>query len=99
MRHNLYEVAAKCFLRGEDYHKYNTAMAFQQALLAARTKESNQKQREQFVKAAVMFLDCDQLHQAAKCLVNAREKVLVAFLYEKIGQVSTCMLFLCPACH
>ncbi|XP_060067394.1 TPR and ankyrin repeat-containing protein 1-like [Ylistrum balloti] len=85
MKHALYEVAAKCYIRGGNRHLHKVAQAHQQALKASRTKDSHQRMRDEFLFAAEMFLDCDMAQQAAKCLQNARERELVAHLFKKIG--------------
>ncbi|XP_033726508.1 TPR and ankyrin repeat-containing protein 1-like [Pecten maximus] len=85
MKHALYEVAAKCFIMGGDHQLHKVALAHQQALKASRTKDSHQHMRDEFLFAAEMFLDCSLPSQAAKCLQNARERELVAHLFEKIG--------------
>jgi len=89
MKHAVYEVAMKCFKRGGDHHLVKVALAHQQALVASRTKESNQRQKE-FLVAAEKFLDCSLPSHAAKCLVNARERELLAQVYEKTKQVTNC---------
>ena len=43
--------------------------------------------REEFLYAAELFLQCDMRVEACKCLVNAKEFVHAAQLYEKLGQV------------
>lgn len=42
MKHSLYEVAAKCFNRGKNYHMEKIAKAHQSALLASRFVFSSQ---------------------------------------------------------
>ncbi|XP_021354477.1 TPR and ankyrin repeat-containing protein 1-like [Mizuhopecten yessoensis] len=85
MKHALYDVAAKCFIRGRDHKLQRVALAHQQALKASRTKDSHQRMRDEFLFAAKRFLDCSLPSQAAKCLQNARERELGAHLFEKIG--------------
>ncbi|XP_062597185.1 TPR and ankyrin repeat-containing protein 1-like [Saccostrea cucullata] len=87
MKHSLYEVAAKCFNRGKDFHMEKIAQAHQSALVASRMKENPSKMREAFLRAAEKFLECELPNKAVICLQNSREKELVAHLYEKINQL------------
>ncbi|KAK3101278.1 hypothetical protein FSP39_002361 [Pinctada imbricata] len=87
MKHSLYEVAAKCFLRGGDSFMQSVAMAHQKALKASRMKDNPIKMREEFLQAAESFLECELPNKAVICLQNARERELVAHLYEKTGQL------------
>uniref|UniRef100_K1PIT9 Lupus brain antigen 1-like protein n=1 Tax=Magallana gigas TaxID=29159 RepID=K1PIT9_MAGGI len=87
MKHSLYEVAAKCFNRGKNYHMEKIAKAHQSALLASRMKDTPAKMKEAFLMAAEQFLECDQPNKAVICLQNSRERELVAHLYEKMNQL------------
>lgn len=87
MRHNLYEVAAKCFRQGKDPFKEKVAMSHHRALGASRIKDNPGKMREEFMLAAQQYLEVGMPTYAAKCLQNARERELLAHLYEKMGQV------------
>ncbi|XP_061181485.1 TPR and ankyrin repeat-containing protein 1-like [Saccostrea echinata] len=87
MKHSLYEVAAKCFNRGKDFHMEKIAQAHQSALVASRMKDNPAKMREAFLRAAEKFLECELPNKAVICLQNSREKELVAHLYEKINQL------------
>jgi hypothetical protein len=49
--------------------------------------------REEFLLAAQQYLEVELPGQAAKCLQNARERELLAHLYEKMGQVFLIYLF------
>ncbi|XP_078333030.1 TPR and ankyrin repeat-containing protein 1-like isoform X2 [Crassostrea virginica] len=87
MKHSLYEVAAKCFNRGQNFHMERIAIAHHSALLASRRKDNPFEMREAFLLAAEKFLECDLPNKAVICLQNAREKELVALLYEKTNQL------------
>ena len=43
--------------------------------------------REEFLFAAELYLSCGHKVEAAACLQNAREYLLAAGLWEKVGQV------------
>lgn len=87
MRHNLYEVAAKCFRMGKDPYMEKVAISHHRALNASRIKDNPGKMREEFMLAAQHYLEVRMPVYAAKCLQNARERELLAHLYEKMGQV------------
>jgi hypothetical protein len=93
MKHNLYEVAAKCYLQGKEPYMERVAMSHQRALKASRIKDNPPKMREEFLLAAKQYLEVELPGQAAKCLQNARERELLAHLYEKMGQVFLIYLF------
>ncbi|XP_063448737.1 TPR and ankyrin repeat-containing protein 1-like isoform X2 [Mytilus trossulus] len=87
MKHNLYEVAAKCYRQGGEPLKEKVAMSHQSALKASRIKDNPAKMREEFMLAAEQYLEVNHPGYAAKCLQNARERELLAHLYEKMGQL------------
>ena len=65
--------------------------------------------RKEFLHAGKSFLQCEMYDEAAICLNNAREWILLAKLYEKTGRVSmeilsgisahTLALFVCKFDH
>ncbi|CAG2215687.1 unnamed protein product [Mytilus edulis] len=87
MKHNLYEVAAKCYRQGGEPLMEKVAMSHQRALKASRIKDNPAKMREEFMLAAEQYLEVNLPVLAAKCLQNARERELLAHLYEKMGQL------------
>nr|XP_034304939.1 uncharacterized protein LOC105330431 [Crassostrea gigas]XP_034304942.1 uncharacterized protein LOC105330431 [Crassostrea gigas]XP_034304948.1 uncharacterized protein LOC105330431 [Crassostrea gigas]XP_034304950.1 uncharacterized protein LOC105330431 [Crassostrea gigas] len=87
MKQSLYEVAAKCFNRGENYRMEKIAKAHHLASLASRMRDTPEDMNEVFLMAAEKFLECKQPNKAAICLQNAREKELVAHLYENLNQL------------
>lgn len=87
MKHNLYEVAAKCYRQGGEPLMEKVAMSHQRALKASRIKDNPAKMREEFMLAAEQYLEVNLPGLAAKCLQNGRERELLAHLYEKMGQV------------
>ena len=60
-----------------------------QAAEASKIKGNPKAMRAQFLKAADQFLQCAMLDEGAKCLHNARERLLLARLNKKLGKVST----------
>lgn len=50
-------------------------------------RDTPEDMNEAFLLAAEQFLECKQPNKAAICLQNAREKELVAHLYENLNQV------------
>ncbi|XP_053381233.1 TPR and ankyrin repeat-containing protein 1-like [Mercenaria mercenaria] len=89
MKNRLYGVAAKCFRRGGDQKKQVLAEAHDKALMASRKKDKTKEikdMRVEFLFAAEMYLNCQHLPEAAKCLSNAKEAKLAAALYKKLGE-------------
>ena len=84
----LYRVAAKCYYKSGDTLKEKMSLAQQKALDAAQLRHNPRKLRDEFLYAAEDFLECGLTAEAAKCLNNAREFLLAAQLYEKMGKVS-----------
>ena len=86
-KHHLYNVAAKCYVRSGDLDKEKMSRAQQRALEASRLCDNPRKLRHEFLFAAEEYLDCGMTTEAARCLCNAKETLLAAQLYEKMGQV------------
>ena len=86
-KHHLYNVAAKCYVRSGDSDKEKMSRAQQRALEASRLCDNPRKLRHEFLFAAEQYLDCGMTTEAARCLCNAKETLLAAQLYEKMGQV------------
>ncbi|XP_053388237.1 LOW QUALITY PROTEIN: TPR and ankyrin repeat-containing protein 1-like [Mercenaria mercenaria] len=89
MKNRLYGVAANCFRRGGDQNKQVLAQAHDMALTASRKKDKPKEikdMRAEFLFAAEMYLNCQHLTEAAKCLSNAKEVKLATALYRKLGE-------------
>lgn len=88
----LWEVAVKCFNMAGDTLMIKKSEAQLQAAEAAKHKANPKLMRAQFLKAADQFLQCAMLDEGAKCLHNARERLLLAKLNRKLGKVFVCLL-------
>ncbi|XP_053388238.1 TPR and ankyrin repeat-containing protein 1-like [Mercenaria mercenaria] len=86
MKNRRYSAAATCFRQGDDQKMLMLAQANQQALLASRKEEDVREMRAELLSAAEIYLKCDHVDEAAKCLSKAKEMTLAATLYEKLGQ-------------
>ncbi|CAH1801861.1 unnamed protein product [Owenia fusiformis] len=84
MSHKLYEVAAKCYRKGNSSEKEMLAMAHHKAIQAEQLRNNPKKMREEFLLAAESFLKCELALEAAKCLYNAKEFLMGARLFEKL---------------
>ena len=84
----LWEVAVKCFNMARDSLMVKKSQAQLQAAEASKLKANPKVMRAQFLKAADQFLQCTMLDEGAKCLHNARERLLLARLNRKLGKVS-----------
>ena len=64
------------------------AQAHHRALEAERLRDQPTRMREEFLAAALAFLQCGEVgNLAARCLFNAKEYLLSAQLFEKTGEV------------
>lgn len=84
----LWKVAVKCFTMAGDHMMVKRSQAQLQAAEASKLKGNPKLMRAQFLKAADQFLQCAMLDEGAKCLYNARERLLLARLNRKLGKVS-----------
>ena len=85
----LWVVAIKCFTFAGDELMLQKSQAQQQAAEAIKFRSTNrQMMRDEFRRAGESFLQCQMHDEAAICLNNAREWILLAKLYEKTGKVS-----------
>ncbi|KAL8569952.1 hypothetical protein ACOMHN_056384 [Nucella lapillus] len=102
MHRSLYDVAAKCYSMAGARHKQSIAVAHQRALRASQMRAQPRQMRDEFLKAAVLFLECHRellkssstlalrynlVMKAGRCLQNARENHLAALVFEKNGQL------------
>lgn len=86
---DLWAVAEKCYKFGEDEIMVRKCEAQQQAQEAFKHRRSNPRlMKDKFIVAATQFLECDMAKEAAVCLYNARERLLLAQLYKKMERVS-----------
>lgn len=86
---DLWVVAEKCFVFAEDQTMVRKCKAQQQAQEALKHRRSNPLlMKNKFIVAATQFLECDMAKEAAVCLYNARERLLLAQLYKKMERVS-----------
>lgn len=84
----LWEVAVKCFTMASDNLMVKKSQAQLQAAEASKLKGNPKVMRSQFLRAADQSLQCAMLDEGAKCLHNARERLLLAKLNRKLGKVS-----------
>ncbi|XP_072045621.1 TPR and ankyrin repeat-containing protein 1-like isoform X2 [Amphiura filiformis] len=86
--HKLWLVAAKCYRRAGLEKKELKAEAHHRALEAERLRDQPSRMKEEFLAAALAFLQCGDLGSlAARCLFNAKEYLLSAQLFEKTGEM------------
>ena len=65
------------------------AEAHSRAIEAKRLWDQSRKRKEEYIAAAHAFLKCGDLENlAAPCLFNAKEYLLSAQLFEKVGEVA-----------
>ena len=83
----LWEVAIKCFTMAGDELMARKSHAQLQAAEAGKLRSRPKEMRTQFLGAAEQFLQCAMVAEAAVCLYNARERVLLAKLNKRLGNV------------
>ena len=85
----LWVAAIQCFTFAGDMLMLQKSQAQQQAAEAIKFRSTNrQMMRDEFLRAGESFLQCEMYNEAAICLNNAREWILLAKLYEKTGKVN-----------
>jgi hypothetical protein len=89
---DLWVVAVKCFTFAEDELMVRKSKAQQHAQDALKERSNPRIMKEKFSTAAVKFLECNMAEEAAVCLYNARERLLLAKLYRRMERVSLVFL-------
>ena len=85
----LWIAAIQCFTFAGDKLMLQKSQAQQQAAEAIKFRSTNrQMMRDEFLRAGENFLQCEMYDEAAICLNNAREWILLAKLYEKTRKVN-----------
>ena len=97
----LWEPAMKCYQKAECPHLESEAKAYSLAQQAHAPDLKPSEIRENYLRAAHAFLECDKsensyqcLENAAKCLKNAKKYSEASQLYVSLGQVSENSLIL-----
>ena len=86
-KHRLYHVAAKCYARSGNLQEEKMALTQHHAVEASRLYSQPVQLQEEFLYVAKQYLECGMKLEATTCLLNAKEHLLAAKLYEKTGQV------------
>ena len=85
----LWVAAIQCFTFAGDMVMLQKSQAQQLAEEAIKFRSTNrQMMRDEFLRAGESFVQCKMYDEAAICLNNAREWILLAKLYEKTGKVT-----------
>ena len=74
--------------QGEDPEREHLSLAQHRAQEASRLRENPRRMRDEYFFASQLYLACGHNVEAAACLQNAREHLLAARLWEKVGQVT-----------
>jgi hypothetical protein len=77
---DLWVVAEKCFKFAEDELMVRKSRAQQMNRDALKQRRYSRQTKEMFFAAAIGFLECNMTEEAAVCLQNARERLLLAKL-------------------
>ncbi|XP_048589125.1 TPR and ankyrin repeat-containing protein 1 isoform X2 [Nematostella vectensis] len=82
----MWEVAIKCFTFSQDEGMIRKSQAHLQAAEAHKLRTNPKAMQVEYLKAAHQFLKCRMVPEAAVCLRNAKERVLLARLHRNIGR-------------
>jgi hypothetical protein len=87
-------LAEKCFTLADDKPLINKSKAQRMAQEASTMRDNPQSMNEKYCAAAAEFLECDMAKEAADCLYNAGENLLLAKLHKRMIRVRTATSFL-----
>ena len=76
------------YRQGEDPEGEDLSLAHHKVQEASRRRENPRRMRDEYFFASELYLACGHNVEAAACLQNAREHLLAARLWEKVGQVT-----------
>ena len=83
----LWKVAEKCFTISGNTEMSQRCKAYVQADHARSLHSEPRRLKDEFLRAADQFLQCNMIQEARVCLYNARERTLYASLLQKLGEV------------
>ena len=83
----LWKVAEKCFTISGNVEMSQRCKAYVQADYARSLHSEPRRLKDEFLRAADQFLQCNMIQEARVCLYNARERTLYASLLQKLGEV------------
>ena len=83
----LWKVAEKCFTISGNVERSQRCKAYVQADYARSLHSEPRRLKDEFLRAADQFLQCNMIQEARVCLYNARERTLYASLLQKLGEV------------
>ena len=83
----LWKVAEKCFTISGNVEMSQRCKAYVQADHARSLRTEPRRMKDEFLRAADRFLQCNMIEEARVCLYNARERTLYASLLQKLGEV------------
>ena len=90
----LWKVADKCFTISGNVEMSQRCKAYVQADHARSLHTEPRRLKDEFLRAADQFLQCNMIQEARICLYNARERTLYASLLQKLEEVRV-RLFSC----
>ena len=85
----LWKVAEKCFTISGNVEMSQKCKAYVQADHARSLHTEPRRLKDEFLRAADQFLQCNMIQEARVCLYNARERNLYASLLQKLGEVGS----------
>ena len=83
----LWKVAEKCFTISGNAEMSQRCKAYVQADYARSLHTEPRRLKDEFLRAADRFLQCNMIQEARVCLYNARQRTLYASLLQKLGEV------------
>ncbi|MEJ1285862.1 tetratricopeptide repeat and ankyrin repeat containing 1 [Cricetulus griseus] len=90
---DLFQVAAKCYQKGDAVEKEKLALAHYTALNMKSKKVSPKEKELQYLELAKTYLECNEPKLSLKCLSYAKEFQLSAQLCERLGKIRDAAYF------
>ncbi|KAL9962912.1 hypothetical protein ACROYT_G032063 [Oculina patagonica] len=82
----VWKAAETCFTKSGNVEMSQKCKAYVQAKYAESLQSEPRRQKDEFLRAADQFLQCNMIQETRACLINARERTLYASLLQKLGK-------------
>ena len=83
----VWKAAETCFTKSGNLEMRQKCKAYVQAKYAQSLESEPRRRKDEFLRAADQFLQCNMIQEARACLLNAGERTLYASLLQKLGKV------------
>ena len=83
----VWKAAETCFTKSGNEQMRQKCKAYVQAHYALSLQSEPRRKKDEFIRAADQFLQCNMIQEAKTCLHNAGERTLYASLLQNLGKV------------